>query len=100
MGTRRPADACPQSQLLDQGQPYLDRIIIKIIPEASARLLALQAGEVDYIDQYYFPLSAYDMLAKDPQLLAEGSELSRASTSSSSTRASRRSTKPRCARRC
>ena len=50
-----------------QGQPYLDRIIIKIIPDASARLLALQAGEVDYIDQYYFPLSAHDILAKDPR---------------------------------
>jgi peptide/nickel transport system substrate-binding protein len=52
---------------MDQGQPYLDRIIIKIIPEASARLLALRAGEVDYIDQYYFPLSAHDILAKDPR---------------------------------
>src|SRR5438874_910440 len=31
-------------------QPYLDRIVIKIIPDSSARLLALQAGEVDYID--------------------------------------------------
>lgn len=50
-----------------KGQPYLDRIIVKIIPEASARLLALQAGEVDYIDQYYFPLSAYDILSKDPR---------------------------------
>src|SRR5581483_2026936 len=48
-------------------QPYLDRIIIKIIPDSSARLLALQAGEVDYIDQYYFPLSAHDILAKDPR---------------------------------
>jgi peptide/nickel transport system substrate-binding protein len=46
-------------------RPYLDRIIIKIIPEPSARLLALQAGEVDYIDQYYFPLSAYAILAGD-----------------------------------
>jgi peptide/nickel transport system substrate-binding protein len=45
--------------------PYLDRIIIKIIPEPSARLLALQAGEVDYIDQYYFPLSAYAILTTD-----------------------------------
>jgi peptide/nickel transport system substrate-binding protein len=48
-------------------QPYLDRIIIKIIPDSSARLLALQAGEVDYIDQYYFPLSGHDLLAKDPR---------------------------------
>jgi peptide/nickel transport system substrate-binding protein len=51
------------------GQPYLDRIIIKIIPDSSARLLALQAGEVDYIDQYYFPLSAHDLLAKDPRFV-------------------------------
>ena len=29
--------------------------------------MALQAGEVDYIDQYYFPLSAHDLLAKDPR---------------------------------
>lgn len=50
-----------------KGEPYLDRIVIKIIPESSARLLALQAGEVDYIDQYYFPLSAYDVLSKDPR---------------------------------
>jgi peptide/nickel transport system substrate-binding protein len=48
-------------------QPYLDRIIIKIIPDSAARLLALQAGEVDYIDQYYFPLSAYALLANDPR---------------------------------
>ena len=51
------------------GQPYLDRIIIKIVPDSSARLLALQAGEVDYIDQYYFPLSAHDLLAKDPRFV-------------------------------
>lgn len=48
-----------------KGQPYLDRIIVKIIPDSAARLLALQAGEVDYIDQYYFPLSAHDLLQRD-----------------------------------
>jgi len=50
-----------------KGQPYLDRIIVKIIPDSAARLLALQAGEVDYIDQYYFPLSAHDLLQRDPR---------------------------------
>src|SRR5262249_34407396 len=50
------------------GQPYRDRII-KICPVSPARLLALQAGEVDYIDQYYFPLSAHDLLAKDPRFV-------------------------------
>jgi peptide/nickel transport system substrate-binding protein len=32
------------------GEPYLDRIVIKITPDYSAQLRALQAGEVDYID--------------------------------------------------
>jgi ABC-type transport system substrate-binding protein len=45
-------------------QPRLDRIVINIMPDASARLLALEAGEVDYIDQYDIPLSAYGLLAK------------------------------------
>ena len=29
--------------------------------------MALQSGEVDYIDQYYFPLSAYSLLNADPR---------------------------------
>ena len=49
------------------GEPFLDRIIVKIMPDASARMLALQAGEVDYIDQYYFPISALNVLRNDPR---------------------------------
>src|SRR4051812_25062231 len=48
-----------------KGEPYLDRLILKIMPDASARVLALQAGEVDYIDQYYSPLTSVSVLAKD-----------------------------------
>lgn len=47
--------------------PYLDRVIVKVLPDASARLLALQSGEADFIDQYYFPLSSYAMVARDPR---------------------------------
>lgn len=31
------------------GRPYLDRVIIRFIPEDTTRLLALESGEVDYI---------------------------------------------------
>ena len=49
------------------GEPYLDRIVVSILPNSSARILALQAGEVDYINEYYFPLNAYRDLAQDPR---------------------------------
>lgn len=47
------------------GEPFLDRVIVKIMPDASARMLALQAGEVDYIDQYYFPIAAVNVMKND-----------------------------------
>ena len=50
----------------DKGEPYLDRVMIKIMPDASARVLALRAGEVDYIWPDYFPLSAVEQFQKDP----------------------------------
>ncbi len=31
------------------GQPYLDRIVLKIIPQGASRIAALKAGEVDYL---------------------------------------------------
>ncbi|MBI3711271.1 MAG: hypothetical protein HY246_26815 [Proteobacteria bacterium] len=50
-----------------KGKPYLDRIIVKIMPDSAARILALQAGEVDFVDEYYFPLSAHMIFANDPR---------------------------------
>jgi peptide/nickel transport system substrate-binding protein len=50
-----------------EGEPYLDRIIAKFIPEPTSRVLGMQAGEVDFIDEYYLPLSAYQMIAHDPR---------------------------------
>jgi peptide/nickel transport system substrate-binding protein len=50
----------------DKGEPYLDRVMIKIMPDASARVLALRAGEIDYIWPDYFPLSAVEQFQKDP----------------------------------
>lgn len=51
----------------DQGEPFLDRVMIKIMPDAAARVLALRAGEVDYIVPDYFPLSAVQQFQKDPK---------------------------------
>jgi peptide/nickel transport system substrate-binding protein len=48
-------------------EPNLDRVMIKIMPDAAARILALRAGEVDYIVPDYVPLSAVTMLQKNPQ---------------------------------
>jgi len=51
----------------DKGEPYLDRVMIKIMPDAAARVLALRAGEVDYIVPDYFPLSAVQQFQNNPQ---------------------------------
>lgn len=47
------------------GKPYLDSLVVKIMPDSSARILALQAGEIDFVDEYYFPLSAYKLFSGD-----------------------------------
>ena len=54
-----------------KGQPYLDKIVVKIMPDSSARVLALRAGEVDFIDEYYFPLSAYAQFSRDPNYVLQ-----------------------------
>ncbi len=50
------------------GQPYLDRIIFKEIADPDTRVLALKAGEIDYIDFYYFPVTHYREVAADRKL--------------------------------
>lgn len=50
-----------------EGEPYLDRVMIKTMPDAAARVLALRAGEVDYIVPDYMPLNAVQMFEKNPQ---------------------------------
>jgi peptide/nickel transport system substrate-binding protein len=50
-----------------KGEPFLDRLVVKIMPDPGARILALQAGEIDYVDQYYFPISAFKVFEKNPK---------------------------------
>jgi peptide/nickel transport system substrate-binding protein len=47
------------------GKPYVDKVILKTIPDSAARVLALQAGEIDMIYELYFPLTYYKTLAAD-----------------------------------
>lgn len=51
-----------------EGLPYLDRMIAKIIPDPMARILALEAGEVDYIQTFYLLKQEVARLAKKPGL--------------------------------
>ena len=39
-------------------QPYLDRVVAKFIPNANARVLALESGEIDYVSIFGLPASA------------------------------------------
>ena len=51
----------------EKGKPYLDRVIFRFIPDPSARLNALRAGEVDFLSGY-FPYVEYPTLLKTPGL--------------------------------
>lgn len=44
-----------------EGKPYLDRVVLQIMPDAAARFLAFERGEVDFLHWYIVP---YDQLAK------------------------------------
>lgn len=59
-----------------EGLPYLDRLIFKIIPDASSRVLALETGEVDYLSYQNLPSSAVPNLKqnKDIVIFNEGFE--------------------------
>lgn len=48
--------------------PYLDQIVFRMIPDTASRVLALKAGEVDFIYFYYFSASEYPQVANDPKL--------------------------------
>jgi peptide/nickel transport system substrate-binding protein len=45
---------------------HLDRIIFKILPDPAARALAFEAGEIDYIGDYYLPKSDVGRLQRLP----------------------------------
>ena len=52
----------------ETGRPYLDTVIGKIIPQPSARVQALVAGEVDYVSDYYLAPNDYPQVKANPKL--------------------------------
>jgi peptide/nickel transport system substrate-binding protein len=41
-----------------KGQPYIDKLMIRFMPDETSRLLAIQQGEIDYLYYYAVPYSA------------------------------------------
>jgi peptide/nickel transport system substrate-binding protein len=52
----------------DSGKPHLDKLIFRIIPNASSRVLALQSDEVQYLDYGAISPNDYDTIRSNPQL--------------------------------
>ena len=49
----------------DKDKPILDKIIFKVIPDATARVTALQKGEIDILIPYAMPFSEMDRMKQD-----------------------------------
>jgi len=47
--------------------PRLDRIVMQVLPDASARMLAFERGEVDYLHHIIVPQNEISRLRKDPR---------------------------------
>lgn len=59
-----------------KGHPYLDRIVMRTIPDDNGRVVALQNGEVDLAPMNTIPASSVALLEKNPNLVVshEGAE--------------------------
>ena len=53
------------------GRPYLDGIIVRFIPNAASRVQALLAGEADFIQKYFLPVSDIATIKRNPSLKLE-----------------------------
>ncbi len=52
----------------DPNKPYLDEIVVRIMPESTTRMQALQAGEIDYLPGNYFATNDRAAVAANPKL--------------------------------
>ena len=58
----------PNEYFWKEGQPYLSKLILKIIPDVNTQVAALEAGEVDYVLPHKMPASEAERLSKNPDL--------------------------------
>jgi peptide/nickel transport system substrate-binding protein len=50
------------------GKPYVDRVVFKVIPDAAARVIALESNDVDHLNFLSMPSTAVIELRKNPNL--------------------------------
>ncbi|MCL5076092.1 MAG: ABC transporter substrate-binding protein [Chloroflexi bacterium] len=55
----------------DPGKPYLDRLVFRVLPDSSARILALEAGDIDYISNYDIAFTDVARLEKSKEIVVE-----------------------------
>jgi peptide/nickel transport system substrate-binding protein len=51
------------------GKPYIDRLVFKIIPDASARVIALESNDVDHLNFLSMPPTAVNDLRKKQNIV-------------------------------
>lgn len=56
----------------DNGLPYLDGVAFQIIPQANARAIALETGEIDWVSGFYLPETDFDSLEAADNVRLEG----------------------------
>ncbi|WP_286673415.1 MULTISPECIES: ABC transporter substrate-binding protein [Symbiopectobacterium] len=52
----------------DQPKPYIDRLVVKIIPDAATRTIALETGALDLGSDTPIPMSEIECIKKNPKL--------------------------------
>ncbi|QYM95738.1 ABC transporter substrate-binding protein [Dickeya ananatis] len=55
----------------DQPKPYVDRLVVKFIPDAATRLIAFETGGLDLGSESPVPLNELDRVKKNPKLAIE-----------------------------
>jgi peptide/nickel transport system substrate-binding protein len=52
-------------------EPYLDKVIFQFLPDVNSRWLALESGEVDFLNYYMVPLEQVERGSKNPSLVLD-----------------------------
>lgn len=68
MGARQPYRFERNADYWDAPRPYLDRLIVRFIPDASARAIAIETGEIDLAPSTPVAYSDLDRLKELPSL--------------------------------
>jgi peptide/nickel transport system substrate-binding protein len=53
------------------GRPYLDGVVVRFMPNPASRVQAMLAGEADFIQKYFLPVSDIPTVGRNPALKLE-----------------------------